>query len=199
MGMKPAWQEYWCPTVSVSTFRLRKPPADKVIERGDLVVVNSGFLVEGYMSDINKAAYVLKEDEDSPPPLIQNMFDTCLKSTQAGVARIKPGATGLEVDEAARSVVREAGFDEYGHATGHTTGVWVHGLGVILGPKWKAYGDKVSMRIHEGDIYAVEPSISAFSGEHGGNIRIHFQEMVIVEKEGARYLAPPMTELILIK
>ena len=79
MGMKPAWQEYWCPTVSVSTFRLRKPPANKVIERGDLVVVNSGFLVEGYMSDINKAAYVLREGESGLPPLVQKMFDTCLE------------------------------------------------------------------------------------------------------------------------
>jgi Xaa-Pro aminopeptidase len=199
MGMKPAWQEYWCPTVSISTFRLRKPPADRLIERGDLVVVNSGFLVEGYMADINKAAYVLREGEDGPPPLIQKMFDTCLKATQAAVARIKPGATGVEVDEAARNVVLEAGFKEYGHATGHTTGVWVHGLGVILGPTWKAYGDKVSMKIHEGDIYAVEPSITAYSEEHGGNIRLHFQEMVIVEKDGARYMAPPMTELILIQ
>jgi Xaa-Pro aminopeptidase len=199
MGMKPAWQEYWCPTVSVSAFRLRKPPADKVIERGDLVVVNSGFLVEGYMSDINKAAYVLREGESEPPPLIQKMFETCLESTRAAVARIKPGATGLEVDEAARSVVRAAGFDEYGHATGHTTGVWVHGLGVILGPKWKSYGEKVSMKIHEGDVYAVEPSITAYSEAHGGNIRLHFQEMVMVEKDGARYLAPPMTELLVIK
>jgi Xaa-Pro aminopeptidase len=197
--MQPGWEEYWCPTVSVSTFRLRKPPADAVIERGDLVVVNSGFLIEGYMSDLNKVAYVLEEGETGPPDLIQKMFDTCLKATEAAVAKIRPGAMGHEIDEAARHVVREAGFKEYGHATGHTTGVWVHGLGVILGPKWKAYGSKVSMPIHEGDIYAVEPSITAFSEEHGGNIRIHFQEMIIVGKDGARYLAPPVKELILIQ
>jgi Xaa-Pro aminopeptidase len=198
-GMQPGWQEYWCPTVSVSTFRLRKPPADKVIERGDLIVVNAGFLLEGHMSDVNRVAYVLKDGEGAPPPLLQKMFDTCLKSTQAAVAKIKPGATGLEIDEAARNVVRAAGFEEYGHATGHTTGVWVHGLGIIFGPKWKAYGEKVSMKIHEGDVYAVEPSITAYSEAHGGNIRLHFQEMVIVEKDGARYLSSPVTEWILIK
>ena len=198
-GMQPGWQEYWCPTVSVSTFRLREPPADKVIERGDLVVVNSGFLLEGHMSDVNRIAYVLKEDEETPPPLLQKMFDTCLKSTQAAVAKLTPGATGVEIDDAARSVVRHAGFEEYSHATGHTTGVWVHGLGVILGPKWKAYGDKVSMKIREGDVYAVEPSITAHSEEHGGNVRLHLQEMVIVEKDGARYLTPPVTEFLLIK
>lgn len=198
-GMGPGWQEWWCPTVSVSTFRLGRPPSDAVIERGDLIVINSGFLLEGHMSDLNKVAYVLREGEKEPPELIKRMFATCLKATQAAVAKIKPGATGYEVDLAAREVVKKAGFPEYSHATGHTTGVWVHGLGVILGPPWKAYGEKIHMKIHENDIYAVEPSLRAYSEEHGGNIGMHFQEMVIVEKNGARYLTPPMTEIILIK
>jgi Xaa-Pro aminopeptidase len=198
-GMMPGWQEYWCPTVSVGTFRLRKPPADRVVERGDLIVINGGFCVEGHMSDINKVAYVLREGETKPPPLIQKMFETCLQATRAAVAKIKPGATGVEVDKAARDVVLGAGFEEYGHATGHTTGLWVHGLGIILGPPWKAYGSKVRMKIHKNDIYAVEPSISFYSEEHKGNLRIHFQEMVIVEEEGARYLTPPVSELMLIR
>lgn len=199
LGLEPGWEEYWSPTVTVSEFRLGKPPADQVIERGDLVVVNSGFLVEGHMSDVNRMAYVLREDEESPPPLIQKLFDTGLAATRAGVAAIRPGATGEQVDAAARSVVVEAGFEEYGHATGHTTGVWVHGLGVIIGPRWKAYGEKVAMPMHVGDVYAVEPSLSAYSEVHGGDLRIHFQEMVIVEKDGARYLSEPVTELILIR
>jgi Xaa-Pro aminopeptidase len=115
------------------------------------------------------------------------------------VAKIKPGATGYEVDVAARDVVKKAGFEEYPHATGHTTGVWVHGLGAILGPPWKAYGTKIHLKIHENDIYAVEPSLRAYSENHGGDIRMHFQEMVIVGKDGARYLTPPLAELILIR
>jgi|GEM_PF-65796 len=198
-GMQPGWQEYWCPTVTVGTFRLRKPPADKIVQRGDLIVINSGFLVEGHMSDINRIAYVLREGEEAPPPLIQKMFDTCLKATQAAVAKIRPGVTGCEVDKAARNVVKAAGYQPYGHATGHTTGLWVHGLGTVLGPDWKAYGNTTSMKMHENDIYAVEPSITVYSEEHGGNLRIHFQEMVIVEKEGALYLTPPVTECMLIE
>jgi Xaa-Pro aminopeptidase len=198
-GMQPGWQEWWCPTVSVGSFRLGKPPSDKVVERGDLIVVNSGFLVEGYMSDLNKIAYVLREGETEPPELIKRIFRTGLEATRAAVAAIRPGATGYEVDKAARDVVTGAGFREYGHATGHTTGVWVHGLGVILGPPWKAYGEKVYMRIHENDIYAVEPSITVYSEKDKAPLRIHFQEMVIVEENGARYLTPPVTEPLLIK
>ena len=195
----PGWQEWWCPTVSVSAFRLGRPPSDKVIDRGDLVVINSGFLLEGYMSDLNKAAYVLRQGEKEPPELIRKLFATGLEAMRAAVAQIKPGATGYEVDRAAREVVKKAGFAEYPHATGHTTGVWVHGLGTILGPPWKAYGERIRMKIHENDIYAVEPSLGAYSEAHGGNIRMHFQEMVIVGKDGARYLTPPLTELLLIR
>jgi Xaa-Pro aminopeptidase len=197
-GMGPGWQEWWCPTVSVSAFRLGRPPSDKVIDRGDLIVINSGFLLEGHMSDLNKAAYVLREGEKEPPELIRRLFATGLEATRAAVAKLKPGVTGYEVDAAAREVVKKAGFPEYPHATGHTTGVWVHGLGAILGPPWKAYGEKIRLKIHENDIYAVEPSLGAYSEAHRGNIRMHFQEMVIVGKDGARYLTPPLGELILI-
>jgi Xaa-Pro aminopeptidase len=198
-GMQPGWQEWWCPTVSVGSFRLGRPPSDKVVERGDLIVINSGFLAEGYMSDLNKIAYVLREGETEPPDVIKRIFQTGLEATSAAVSKIRPGATGYEVDKAARAVVTKAGFREYGHATGHTTGVWVHGLGVILGPPWKAYGDKIYMKIHQNDIYAVEPSITVYSGEAQPVCRIHFQEMVIVEENGARYLTPPVTELMLLK
>lgn len=197
--LQPGWQQSWCPTVTVGSFRVGKEPLDKVIERGDLIVINSGFLLEGHMSDLNKMAYVLREGEKEPPELIKKMFDTGLKATQAAVAKIKPGATGFDVDKAARDIVTSAGFKEYPHATGHTTGLWVHGLGVVLGPPWKAYGEKIHMKIHKDDIYAVEPSITAYSEEHKTNLRIHFQEMVIVEENGARYLTPPVTELKLIQ
>jgi Xaa-Pro aminopeptidase len=198
-GLEPGWQEYWSPTVTVGTFRLGKPPRDKVVERGDLIVINSGFLVEGHMADINKMAYVLREGEVAPPPTIQKMFEAGLRATEAAVSLIRPGATGVGIDRAARGIVVGAGFKEYGHATGHTTGVWVHGLGAILGPPWKAYGEKVTMTLQKNDIYAVEPSVTVFSKEHGGNLRVHFQEMVIVEENGARYLTPPVKELMLIR
>jgi hypothetical protein len=132
-GFGPGWSRgpgVTGPNVSVGAFRLGKPPLDKVVERGDLIVINSGFLVEGHMADLNKMAY---------------------------------------------------------------------GLGAILGPPWKAYGDKIHLTIREGDIYAVEPSVTVFSKEHGGNLRVHFQEMVIVEENGARYLTPPVKELMLIR
>jgi hypothetical protein len=32
-------------------------------------------------------------------------------------------------------------------------------LGMILGPKWKAYGQKVSMKMQEGDIHALETQL----------------------------------------
>ena len=198
-GMGPGWRESSCPGVTVGTFRLGKPPLDKVVERGDLIVINSGFLLEGHMSDLNKVAYVLKEGETEPPAHVKKIFAAGVKAIQAAVSKIRPGATGYEVDKAGRDVITSAGCPDYGHATGHTTGLWVHGLGIILGPPWKAYGDKIYMKIHKDDIYAVELRATTYSEQHKGDIGIHFQEMVIVEENGARFLTPPVTELLLIK
>jgi Xaa-Pro aminopeptidase len=48
------------------------------------------------------------------------------------LAATKPGATGLQLDAAARQVITDAGDAEPWHALGHTTGLWVHGVGVIF-------------------------------------------------------------------
>jgi Xaa-Pro aminopeptidase len=198
-GMEPAWEEATCPTVTVGSFGLGRPPRDKVIQRGDLIVINSGFMVEGHASDLNKVAYVLKEGETQPSEGIRKLFDTCLRALRAAVATMRPGATGIEVDTAARQAVTGAGFPEYPHATGHTTGTWVHGIGVNLGPRWNQYGFKVDMKLHERDIYAVEPSVTGYVEDVKSNLRMHLQEMVIVERDGSRYLTPPVTDLLLIK
>ncbi len=198
-GMGPAWNQASCPGVSVGAFRVGPPPLDKVVERGDLIVINGGYLLEGHMSDLNKVAYVLKEGETDAPEDIKRIFAVGVKAIQAAVSKIRPGVTGQEVDKAGRAVVTGSGCLDYGHATGHTTGLWVHGLGIILGPPWKAYGEKVNMKIHKDDIYAVELRAAAYSERQKANVGIHFQEMVIVEENGARYLTPPVTELRLIK
>jgi Xaa-Pro aminopeptidase len=142
---------------------------------------------------------VLREGETQPPEAVRKLFDTCLTALRAGVAAMRPGVTGSEVDTAARKVVTGAGFPEYPHATGHTTGLWVHGLGVTLGPHWNQYGFKVDMKLAERDIYAVEPSVTGVSEDGKTNLRMHLQEMVIIERDGARYLTPPVTELRLIR
>ena len=46
------------------------------------------------------------------------MWETAVAANRAAVGAMNPGATGLEVDTAARTVVEKEGFEAYGYARG---------------------------------------------------------------------------------
>jgi Xaa-Pro aminopeptidase len=126
------------------------------------------------------------------------MWETVVRATQEAVKAIKPGVKCSDVDSIARKVVRDAGYEEWGYETGHSVGTWIHGIGPTLGPNWSHFGRKTGMKIQVNDVYAVEPAVSRFVPEMNATFRIHVQEMVVVKPDGAHYMVPPQTELILI-
>ena len=57
----------------------------------------------------------------------REVYDSVLEAQEAAVARVAPGVTAGEVDEAARSVLRRVELDKYfSHSTGHGVGLEIH-------------------------------------------------------------------------
>lgn len=74
-----------------------------------------------------------------PTPLEQKVFDTVRDARDAAIACVEKRfaanepIAGWEADDAARAVIREAGFGEYfTHRTGHNIGTEIHGAGAHL-------------------------------------------------------------------
>jgi len=111
---------------------------------------------------------------------------------------MKPGAIASEVDRIARKVVTDAGYEEYWYQTGHPVGVWVHDLGPYIAPQHPHYGKKIYMTLQPGDVFAVEPGVSAPVAASGAKQRVHLQEMIVVSESGGEYLIPPQEEIVLI-
>jgi len=197
MGLGPAWAEGHCPNVWTRQ-RGHGGPTGRVIERGDIVSVDFGIDAGGYLTDIQRTAYVLREGEEAPPPEIAKLWATVVAANSAAVAAMRPGATGQEVDAAARAVVVECGYEEYGHATGHPVGFCGHEIGPLLGPDWPdRYGTAVFRELEAGQIYAVEPAVS-FTRD-GERIGTGLEEEVLVTEKGAEYLSQLQSELILVR
>jgi Xaa-Pro aminopeptidase len=78
-----------------------------VIQRGDLVRADVCFKVNGYSSDIQRTAYILKKDERQAPEFVQQIWVDALAANRAALGVIKPGATGKDVDTAGRSLLKE--------------------------------------------------------------------------------------------
>jgi Xaa-Pro aminopeptidase len=150
--------------VAFSTIRIggRSPagasPGESV-GRGDVLTIDCGVVHQGYHSDIQRTAYVLRDGESSAPRELQTMWDVTLRAQEAAIGALRPDATGIAVDTAAREVVRAGGFKEFPHATGHPLGQRVHDIGPMLGPEWPGYGSLVHVRIQPSQVFAVEPMV----------------------------------------
>ncbi|MFJ6533274.1 M24 family metallopeptidase [Microbacterium sp. NPDC091662] len=146
--------------------------SDRVIEEGDVVVVDIGGAVpSGYNSDSTRT-YVV----GTPDPAAAEHIAVLVQAQQAAVDAVRPGATAAEVDAAARNVLADAGLGEaFLHRTGHGIGVSVHEEPYI------APGNDLVLR--EGMAFSIEPGIY-FAGEWGARI----EDIVIVTADGGERL-----------
>lgn len=170
-----------------------RAPGDAVITPGDLVIFDFSVDVDGYVSDIARTVYFLKEDEVEAPPAIQQAFDAVHTAISKAAAQMKPGVQGFEVDAAARNHYVTNGYPEISHATGHQIGQAVHDGGGLLGPRWDRYGQAPYEELAPGMVFTIEPTLFMDDG-------IHFivEENVVVTEDGIRYLSKRQDALILI-
>ncbi|WP_188827154.1 M24 family metallopeptidase [Nocardia camponoti] len=142
--------------------------SDRVIEAGDVVVIDIGGPVEpGYYSDSTRT-YVLGE----PSAEVASRLAVLEAAQAAAVAAVRPGVTAESIDAAARDVLVEAGFgDAFVHRTGHGIGLSVHEEPYIV-----AGNDLV---LEPGMAFSIEPGIY-FRGEWGARI----EDIVVVTDDG---------------
>lgn len=140
----------------------------RVVEPGDVVVIDIGGPVEpGYFSDSTRT-YVLGE----PDPEIAERYAVLERAQAAAVAAVRPGVTAASVDAAARKVLTEAGFGaEFIHRTGHGIGLSVHEEPYVVD------GNDIVLRA--GMAFSIEPGIY-FDGEWGARI----EDIVVVTEDG---------------
>jgi Xaa-Pro aminopeptidase len=111
------------------------------------------------------------------------VYEAVLEAQEAGVAAVRAGVTGGEVDEAARSVLRARKFKGRGldkwftHSTGHGVGLEIH-----EGPRLAA---KQKQRLEAGMIVTIEPGVYM-----PGRFGVRIEDMVLVTAEGAEILTP---------
>ena len=122
-------------------------PGERVIERGELVVVDLGCRVDGYASDCTRTfATGPVPDEASA------VYDLVLETQVAALGEVRPGAECREVDAFARERIEAAGHgDRFGHGLGHGVGLEVHEL-----PTLSRAGEG---ELAAGNVVTVEPGV----------------------------------------
>lgn len=96
--------------------------SDRLIRSGDAVVVDFGGRMRGYGSDTTRM-YCVGE----LPGGFAEAYEVLERAQNAAVESVRPGATAEAIDDAARSIIRDAGYGElFVHRTGHGIGLDAH-------------------------------------------------------------------------
>ena len=97
-------------------------PSNRVIESGELVVIDFGCIVDGYCSDMTRTVSV-----GEPTPEARHMWEVVYESQVAGRDAVKAGVSAREVDQVCRDIIVAAGWGEaFAHGTGHGVGIEIH-------------------------------------------------------------------------
>jgi Xaa-Pro aminopeptidase len=155
--------------------------SDRVVEAGDVVVVDiGGPVAEGYCSDSTRT-YVMGEPRDTDVP---ETYAVLQAAQRAAVDAVRPGIAAQDVDAAARAVIADAGFGEFFiHRTGHGIGLDVHEHPYIV--------DGNDMLLEPGMAFSVEPGIYQ-PGRWGARI----EDIVVVTEDGVEPLNSRPHELV---
>ncbi len=162
------------PDESAVGYRPNEVSTQRRLERGDVALLELGVVADGYWADRTRVRVA-----GEPTAEQLKVFDAVRKAQEAAVAAIRPGISGAEVDEAARSVIRDAGYgDCFPHITGHGLGFGYHESLPKLAP-----GE--SDLLEEGMVTSVEPGVYF---KPCGGFRI--EDDVLVTQAGSEILGP---------
>jgi Xaa-Pro aminopeptidase len=149
------------------------------LPRRGFLTLDFGVILKGYCSDMTRTIHL-----GTPTPKQRGAYERVVEAQQAAVAAVRAGVTCADVDEAARGVLRAAGFaDAFSHSTGHGVGLEIHE------PPRVGTGQK--NRLLPGMVVTIEPGIY-LEGQFG----IRIEDMVAVTRAGAEMLTPAPKALI---
>jgi Xaa-Pro aminopeptidase len=164
------------PTIVASGVRSGLPhgtASSAKLPRRGFVTLDFGIVLDGYCSDMTRTVHMGRALAGE-----RDVYDAVLEAQEAGVAAVRAGATGGDVDEAARSVLRRAGLaDWFTHSTGHGVGLEIH-----EGPRLAA---KQTQALESGMVITIEPGIYL-----PGKFGVRIEDMVLVTAQGGEILTP---------
>ncbi len=147
-------------------------PTDRLLETGDLLILDWGARHNGYISDITRTFAIGEID-----PELMQIAEIVALANDAGRETVSPGTPCGLVDKAAREVIDAAGFGEYFvHRTGHGIGLEAHEP-----PNIRAGEELV---LTPGMTFTVEPGI--YLPGRGG---VRIEDDIVVTHSGAESLS----------
>jgi Xaa-Pro aminopeptidase len=156
-------------------------PSEKKIRKGDIVLMDFGFKVRGFSSDITRTICV-----GAKPTREQKQLYATLREAEMKVIRsVLPGMNGKTMDVMVRKVLTDAGYEDisYKHSLGH-------GLGIMTHERPFLNSRQDGQIVPEDGVLAIEPG--AYIPDKYG---MRVEDNILVTKNGAVMLTNAPDEL----
>lgn len=139
----------------------------RVIQENDVVLLDLGGRYKGYCSDMTRTFFV-----GEPTAEQTAVYEIVRLAEAAGEAAVLPGATGQDVDRAARQIITDAGYGEYFfNRVGHGVGIAVHESPYII--------EGNNRPLEPGNVFSIEPGIYL-----PGKFGVRIENLVAVRRDG---------------
>lgn len=175
-------EEYPFPSIIASGPRSALPHArssDRVIESGDLLLMDFGAVVGGYCSDVTRTFVMGRAT-----PGQREVHEVVRVANERASAAVQPGMTGRDADAVARDYIERCGFGElFGHSLGHGVGLEVHEA-----PRLARTAEGA---LFEGAVVTIEPGV--YRPGWGG---VRIEDDVHLTHDGPRILTSFTRELV---
>jgi Xaa-Pro aminopeptidase len=146
-------------------------PREVEIKRGDMVVIDWGAELDGYCSDCTRTVAA-----GEPGQQARSIYELVLEAQCAGLAAVKSGVGGRDVDGIARAVIDAAGHGlHFGHGLGHGVGLAVH-----EGPR---LSQRSTDTLAPGNVVTVEPGVYV-----PGQFGVRIEDLVVATDNGCEVL-----------
>jgi Xaa-Pro aminopeptidase len=183
---------------------------ERIIDRGDLLMIDWGVGFLDFYTDMKRIAYVLREGETAAPAGLQHAFDRGRAARDVMKASIRPADTALQALERLSTALEAAGFNEIAFnqpsadpeitdiAVGpHSVGNLGHGIGPSLAffnPTRQTY------ELRPNTLLSIELFAYTANPDWGGaKVRIPLEDDALITERGAEWLYPINNRILLIR
>jgi Xaa-Pro aminopeptidase len=185
--------------------------SDRIIQRGDLLMIDFGVGYLNMWTDQKRIAYVLKPGETRLPAGYQNAFDQAVKVRDVIHRTARAGSTAQAMMDTINAAIVAAGFTamrafnqvrddapstEFITAS-HSVGDWGHGIG----PSMAFFNPgRLRYEVRPGNLFSIELFAYTTVPEWGGRkLRIPLEDDAVVTSRGVEWVYPVIQRIALIR
>lgn len=156
-------------------------PSSKLIQKGDLITMDFGAIVDGYHSDMTRTVCFGEISSEK-----NEIYNIVLSGQKLALNSAKEGVCCSDLDRLVREYFKKFGFDsEFGHSLGHGVGLDIHEKPFL--------SSRGNIELKKGMVVTIEPGIY-LSGRFG----VRIEDMILITESGYKNFTKCSKELICI-